>query len=131
MSRAHLTDRRPHTAATQNWGAGEPTSSLPNLSNVLFDSHIYLKYRNLPTTRAGYLAEACKGLTAQEDSPVIVGEWSLSPAGDNEHAELSTQSEGAAEFYQQYFGALVQGFEQQGKGWICELRAPLHQRRAC
>ncbi|ORY75633.1 glycoside hydrolase superfamily [Leucosporidium creatinivorum] len=105
-------------ACLQNWGSGEPTASLPNQNSVVFDSHIYLKYRTpIATTRSGYLSEACGGLTTEDDSPVIVGEFSLSPDGDNEHKELSTEADDAAAFYLQFFSAQVAGYEKQA-GWV-------------
>lgn len=63
------------------------------------------------------MSEACAGLDVEDDSPVIVGEFSLSPDGDNQHEELSTEASDAAAFYSQFFSAQVAGYEKQG-GWI-------------
>lgn len=105
------------------WGSGEPTSALPDTDGVFFDDHQYVKYATSANTRADLLAFSCADdRTAQADSPVVVGEWSLSVNGDNEVAELSTKASDASGFYLKVASAQMQAYEK-GAGWICESRA--------
>lgn len=55
--------------------------------------------------------------TQQTDTPVITGEWSLSVAGDNTIAELSTTASDASTFFYLWGSAQMSAFDK-GAGWI-------------
>ncbi|KAL8283122.1 hypothetical protein RQP46_005900 [Phenoliferia psychrophenolica] len=101
------------------WGSGDALKSVGSTAkNVVYDSHQYVKYAGATATRAGYLGFSCKDHPeSAKDSPVITGEWSLSVAGDNDVAELSTTASDAATFFHKWGSAQMMAYER-GAGWI-------------
>lgn len=105
------------------WGAGDPTSSLPDdASNLLFDDHKYYKWDpSVEKTKAGYISAVCNDDRGGDDT--LIGEWSISVAdGIDNTSEFAITGDGIdveaqKKWYQQYWAAQVQTFEKSG-GWI-------------
>ena len=103
------------------WGAGNPTASLPSNPHFLaFDNHRYLKYdSSVAATQSSYLSTSCSDNVASDgETPLIVGEWSISPATSaqsNSQFEISDSNNKA--FYTKWWAAQVMTYEKQF-GWI-------------
>jgi hypothetical protein len=93
---------------TELWGAGDPNQYLGGKTFLAYDDHRYLKYDTTVTvSQAAYLAESCHAnRNSDNDTPTIVGEFSLSPPSNvQDLAEWSTSTQSA--FYKQWFAAQV------------------------
>lgn len=101
------------------WGSGEPTSNLPSDAvDTLFDNHHYVKWTpDVDVTREGYMEFSCND-SREGNSPLIIGEWSLSVADDYEWSdEFTLDAPDAAEWYNKWWSAQVMGYEEE-LGWI-------------
>lgn len=101
------------------WGAGDPKSALKDTTFTAYDDHRYLKYDStVPATQAGYLSASCSDAIGTSSSPLIVGEWSLSPADAVEHtAEFDPNIDVNKDFYKKWWAAQVMAYEK-GLGWV-------------
>jgi len=105
----------------ENWGSGNPNQNLPSTEYALYDYHNYVKYDTaVNPTRDSYMQYSCSGnLAVSGETPLIVGEWSLSvPDALQESADFSTTGSGAVQFFQYWFIAQQQMYERSGLGWI-------------
>ncbi|OCK83775.1 glycoside hydrolase family 5 protein [Lepidopterella palustris CBS 459.81] len=103
-----------------SWGAGDPKASLTNTFFVAYDNHRYLKWDpSVATTQAGYLGASCADNVASDgDTPLIVGEWSISPADAVQTSPAFDIADSAnAAFYTSWWAAQVLAYEKQ-EGWI-------------
>lgn len=106
------------------WGAGDPTSFLPaNATGLLFDDHRYYKWdTDVEQTKEGYVSAACGD--DRGGNSVIIGEWSLAISdeyqSEPEFAISGNETDIAAqkEWYQSFWAAQVQNFEQSAGGHI-------------
>jgi aryl-phospho-beta-D-glucosidase BglC (GH1 family) len=101
------------------WGSGDPTSSLPSDAvDTLYDDHNYVKWTpDVDISRDGYMQFSCTN-SRGGNSPVIVGEWSLSVADGSEwNDEFTLDAPDAAEWYNKWWSAQVMGYEKE-QGWI-------------
>lgn len=104
-----------------SWGAGNPISSLTSTAGVSFDNHRYLKYdSSVETTQSGYLGTSCNDdLGATGNTPLIVGEWSISPSSAVEDTADFIITGGAnADFYKKWWAAQVVSYEKNAVGWV-------------
>ncbi|KAF2807744.1 glycoside hydrolase [Mytilinidion resinicola] len=102
------------------WGSGDPKSGLKDLTNTAFDNHRYLKWdTSVQVSQAGYIAASCADKVASDgDTPLIVGEWSISPADSVEESSAFEVSSGAnSNFYTKWWAAQVIAYEKQ-QGWV-------------
>ncbi|KAI9839553.1 MAG: hypothetical protein M1819_002179 [Sarea resinae] len=102
-----------------NWGSGNPTASLlADVTNTLFDDHAYVKYTpNVALSREGYMQYSCTNRRT-DNSPLIVGEWSLSPADSVQwDSDFTLWASDAVEWYGKWFSAQAYSYEQD-LGWI-------------
>ena len=106
-----------------NWDAGDPKADLPGgYVSVAFDNHRYLKYdTSITPTQANYLSTSCSdgnAVASDGDTPLIVGEWSISPATANQDdSDFEISDSNNLQFYKDWFAAQVQAYEVQD-GWI-------------
>ncbi|MCJ1287085.1 hypothetical protein MMC26_006433 [Xylographa opegraphella] len=99
------------------WGAGNPDTALHDLTLTAYDDHRYLKYSSAPpTTQADYLQTSCSDQLGG-NWPLLVGEWSLSPATVNQDDPDLTNSAANMAFYTHWWSAQVQAYEMQD-GWV-------------
>jgi hypothetical protein len=101
------------------WGAGDPNKYLGGETFLAYDDHRYLKYdTSVTVSQEAYLAASCHANSKSgNDTPTIVGEFSLSPPSNvQDLAEWSTSTQSA--FYKQWFAAQVSNFESTTNGWI-------------
>ncbi|KAF2495681.1 glycoside hydrolase [Lophium mytilinum] len=102
------------------WGSGDPKSGLKDLSNTAFDNHRYLKWdTSVKVSQAGYIAASCADQVASDgDKPLIVGEWSISPADAVEQSSAFEVKSGSnSGFYTKWWAAQVIAYEKQ-QGWV-------------
>jgi len=104
------------------WGAGDPASSLPADSAVMFDDHNYVGGAVTAThpnaKQADYMYYTCylDDRLADGDTPKLVGEWSLTV--NNEYStEFDWKNEANVPFYRQWFVAQQRLYERTN-GWI-------------
>ena len=103
-----------------NWGAGDPKSSLTNQYFAAYDNHRYLKWdTSVATTQVGYLSTSCSDSVASDgDTPLIIGEWSISPADSVQWSSAFEISDSInSNFYTRWWAAQVMAYEKQ-EGWI-------------
>lgn len=102
----------------QKWGSGNPNQNLKDLWFAMYDDHRYLKWdTSVTATRASYLAASCKD-DLSGNSPVVVGEWSLSVPDDVQWGgEFDLSKSDAAAWYQKWWAAQTIAYEKQS-GWI-------------
>lgn len=125
-----------------SWWSGELNTNLPSQKQVAYDVHSYIKYASDVTqTRDGYLSYTCGLDFASQnsnDSPLYVGEWSLSPrkfvcsylycemiaeealhskVNDNQNSEFTTDASDAVSWYTKFFKAQAYAYEKTD-GWI-------------
>ncbi|MCJ1391927.1 hypothetical protein MMC18_004794 [Xylographa bjoerkii] len=99
------------------WGAGNPNAALPDLTLAAYDDHRYVKYEAAPpTTQAGYLQTSCADQLGG-NRPLVVGEWSISPATANQNDPDLANSAANVPFYTAWWSAQVQAYEMQD-GWV-------------
>jgi len=100
----------------KNWGAGDPTSTVPNWFNA-YDDHEYPKWSSSVQngTPADYIRYTCQDSRANPgETPLIVGEWSLSVWNEN---SAPFDKNNNKQFYRDWFAAQVQQYEN-NQGWI-------------
>ena len=86
---------------------------------MAYDDHRYLKYdSSVEVSQAAYLSNSCNAnRNSDNDTPTIVGEFSLSPPSNvQDDPDWSTTTQTA--FYKQWFAAQVTNFESTTNGWI-------------
>jgi len=98
---------------------GSSSPSLLRLNqNVELTLFRYLKWAGVPTSQYDYLSNTCNdNRNSDNDSPTIVGEFSLSVPDDVQWTpdwDPSTQQA----FYRQWFAAQVTKYEQDTNGWV-------------
>ena len=102
------------------WGSGTPTTYLSDTTFAAFDDHDYVKYSGIAADMPTYLAHSCtsdRSSGQTSETPLIVGEWSLS---------VDSSVEGTAdwapsthvEWYKQWWAAQVMAYETTANGWI-------------
>ncbi|KAF2711760.1 glycoside hydrolase family 5 protein [Pleomassaria siparia CBS 279.74] len=101
------------------WGAGNAKTVLDSSSGVAYDDHRYLKYSNIEQSKSSYLSTSCSDTFGKDaNSPVIIGEWSLSVDSDQENdADWTIADPNNTAFYQQWWASQVQAYER-GLGWV-------------
>lgn len=107
------------TMMSSGWNGGDPQQYLSSSdqSNLLFDDHRYLKWDpSVPVSQDGYLDTSCHDTRDGQQTPLIVGEWSLSP-NDNEASSSAFNVNDNKNFYQGWFAAQAKSYESQ-YGWI-------------
>ena len=84
---------------------------------MAYDDHRYLKYAypTIPVSPAAYLNASCHD-DRSGDSPLVVGEWSLSPPTDVQDTP-DWAPDSNVEFYKKWWAAQVMSYEQQ-HGWV-------------
>jgi hypothetical protein len=101
------------------WGSGDPNQYLTNTYFTAYDDHRYLKYdSSVAVSHSSYLSNSCNAnRNSDNETPTIVGEFSLSPPTDvQDNSDWSTSSQTA--FYKQWFAAQVTNFESNTEGWV-------------
>ncbi|EON68619.1 hypothetical protein W97_07877 [Coniosporium apollinis CBS 100218] len=102
------------------WGAGNPAQNLGDRHHTAYDNHRYPKWDpSVPKTQSGYLQASCRDNVAADGlTPLIVGEWSISPADDVEwNGEFEISSGRNSGFYRKWWAAQVMAYEKQA-GWV-------------
>lgn len=99
-----------------DWGSGEPTVNIADLTNIAYDDHVYVEYTpGVPQTKAGYLNFSCSE-NGSSYGPTIVGEWSLAV-----NATLKDTNEWDpimnVDWYRKWWAAQVMAYEK-GAGWV-------------
>jgi glucan endo-1,6-beta-glucosidase len=105
---------------SKNWGAGDPKSNLPSQTFAAYDYHRYVKWdTSVALNHNAYIAASCSDQVASDgDTPLIVGEWSLSVADSVESSnDWSPNNSANNAFYQNWFSAQIQAYEKQ-LGWV-------------
>ncbi|KKY15874.1 hypothetical protein UCRPC4_g06060 [Phaeomoniella chlamydospora] len=103
-----------------NWGAGDPNADLSDTYFASYDNHQYPKYdSSITPSQSNYLDAACSANPASDgDTPLIIGEWCISPATDvQDDSEFEISDTTNTEFYQKWFAAQATTYESQ-LGWI-------------
>jgi hypothetical protein len=106
---------------TNTISSGNPTQNLPSTDFANYDYHNYVKWNTAVTpSRDSYMRYSCtSSLAVAGQTPLIVGEWSLSvPDNMQDSAEFSTTGSGAIQFFQYWFIAQQQMYERSAQGWI-------------
>lgn len=99
------------------WGSGDPTQYLTDNYFAAYDDHNYVGYNgNIDPTPANYLAYSCAD-NRGGNSPVIVGEWSLTVSTAHQFDSDFWPISNNLQFYQNWFNAQVRVYEKQD-GWI-------------
>ncbi|RMZ70956.1 glycoside hydrolase family 5 [Pyrenophora seminiperda CCB06] len=104
------------------WGAGDPSSSLPSDSAILFDDHNYVGGAVTAThpnaKQADYMWYTCyiDDRLADGDVPKLVGEWSLTVNAEYS-SEFDWKNSANTAFYKQWFVAQQRLYERTD-GWI-------------
>lgn len=104
----------------QSWGAGDPKAYLTDQYFAAYDNHRYLKWdTSVPVTYDGYISTSCNDNVASDgDTPVIVGEWSISVSDAVESSSAWEPWSGNNNaFYKKWWAAQVIAYEKQA-GWI-------------
>lgn len=104
---------------SKGWNGGDPQQYLSNSdqSNLLYDDHRYIKWAtSVEQSQDGYLDTSCHDNRDGQNTPLIVGEWSLSPA-DNVRSNAGFLVNNNKDFYKGWFAAQAKSFESQ-YGWI-------------
>ncbi|KAB8272545.1 putative glucan endo-1,6-beta-glucosidase B [Aspergillus minisclerotigenes] len=98
------------------WGAGDPHEHLTDDYYAAYDNHRYLKWDpRVEVSKESYIKTSCNDNVAT-NWPAIIGEWSLGvPDNVQETADWKPYSN--LDFYQKWFAAQVQNYEQH-QGWI-------------
>jgi hypothetical protein len=102
----------------QKWGSGDPNQNLKDLRFAFYDDHRYLKFSSdIPANRASYLSTSCHD-DRSGNSPVVVGEWSLSVADSAQSdPDFSLDASDAVSWYKKWYAAQIMAYEKQA-GWI-------------
>ncbi|TQB67876.1 hypothetical protein MPDQ_004426 [Monascus purpureus] len=108
---------------SKSWGSGDPNQALTNndTSYLAYDDHRYLKYNtSIAMTKDSYLSASCgENASDAQDTPVVVSEWSLSPAQAVEGSKAwAPESKSNKKFYKKWFAAQVHAFEKGALGWV-------------
>ena len=99
-----------------NWGSGDPTTNITDLTNIAYDDHIYVEYTyGVPQTKAGYLNFSCRE-NGTSYGPTVVGEWSLAVNAQIERTHAWDPSLNV-EWYRKWWAAQVMAYEA-GAGWV-------------
>ena len=107
------------TMMSKAWGGGDPQQNLGNAdqSSLLFDDHRYIKWApGVQQTRDGYLQTSCSDNRNGQNTPLIVGEWSLSVA-DAVQASPAFDVTASKDWYKSWFAAQARSYETQ-MGWV-------------
>ncbi|KAL8283105.1 hypothetical protein RQP46_005883 [Phenoliferia psychrophenolica] len=97
--------------------SADPTASLNKTDkHVMFDDHNYIKYTSTAATREAYMKYTCTDSRKSSNAPVIVGEFSLSPANET-GSEFATSASDAASWYLEWSQAQMVMYEAQTAGW--------------
>ncbi|KAL8823763.1 MAG: hypothetical protein Q9191_005568, partial [Dirinaria sp. TL-2023a] len=101
----------------KSFGSGDPTTYLHNKTYVAYDDHRYLKYANPPVdvNPSAYLDASCSD-NRDGDSPLVVGEWSLSPPSDVQDTPTWAPAQNV-DFYKKWWAAQILSYEAQ-QGWL-------------
>lgn len=100
----------------QKWGSGNPTKALTDETYAYYDDHHYVKWTSgVTATRDAYMQHSCTN-DRGGNTPVVVGEWSLSPA-DEDGSEFSIDASDAVSWYSKWWAAQTISYEKQA-GWI-------------
>ena len=102
----------------KSFGSGDPTTDLSDQTYAAYDDHRYLKYANPPIDEnpPAYLQASCNDNPSDGESPLVVGEWSLSPPTDVQDTPTwAPDSNG--DFYKKWWAAQVMSYERQ-QGWV-------------
>jgi aryl-phospho-beta-D-glucosidase BglC (GH1 family) len=99
-----------------DWGSGNPTANIADLTNIAYDDHVYVEYTyGVPQTTAGYLNFSCSG-KGSSYGPTIVSEWSLAVNVALEQTNEWDPSTNV-DWYRKWWAAQVMAYEK-GAGWV-------------
>ncbi|KAJ3302551.1 ribosomal protein S5 [Kappamyces sp. JEL0829] len=113
----------------EKWGSGNPNAALTDLWFAFYDDHSYVKWTpNVAATRDAYMRFSCHD-DRGGNWPVIVGEWSLSPA-DEDNAEFSITKPDAVAWYRKWWAAQVIAYEKQNVKKFRKAKCPIVERLA-
>jgi glucan endo-1,6-beta-glucosidase len=103
----------------KTWGTGD-ASQIENQTFIMYDNHCYLRWNpGVALNHDAYIqASLSENIGSDGDTPVIVGEWSLSPWAAAENSSVfEVKSGNNSDFYSKWFSAQVTAYEKQD-GWI-------------
>jgi glucan endo-1,6-beta-glucosidase len=110
------------------WGSGDPNTYLASTTNIAYDDHNYVKYSGVAQSQAAYLAHSCTD-DRSGNSPVFVGEWSLSVDSAIEHtADWDPNTH--VNWYKKWWAAQVMQYEKSANGWVCTYPNPKQSKSA-
>ena len=100
----------------EKWGSGNPNQALTDLWFAFYDDHKYVKWTpGVASTRDAYMRYSCND-DRGGNWPVVVGEWSLSTADEN-NSEFDINRSDAKAWYRKWWSAQTYAYEKQN-GWI-------------
>ena len=100
----------------EKWGAGNPLAGLSDLWYAFYDDHHYVKWTDtVPATRDAYMRHSCTD-SRSGNWKVVVGEWSISPADENNY-EFDINRSDAKDWYRKWWLAQTISYEKV-QGWI-------------
>lgn len=110
-------DQRIHIQMmNEKWGSGNPNQGLTDLWFAFYDDHKYVKWTpGVASTRDAYMRYSCND-DRGGNWPVVVGEWSLSTADEN-NSEFDINRSDAKAWYRRWWSAQTYAYEKQN-GWI-------------
>ncbi|KAI6092417.1 endo-beta-1,6-glucanase [Hypoxylon rubiginosum] len=102
------------------WGAGNPKEHLPSgAESLAFEDHRYQKWdSSIALTHDAFIADACtSNRNPDNESPMLVTEWAISPPDSVENSDPAWRRDGNDDFYKKWFRAQVTGYEKSTSGW--------------
>jgi hypothetical protein len=101
------------------WGAGNAKDAVGGASGVAYDDHRYLKWAPIEQSKDSYIKTSCSDTFGQDgNSPVIIGEWSLSPDSAVEWTDAwNPTKEENKKFYTRWWAAQTIAYEK-NMGWV-------------
>ncbi len=94
----------------KSWGAGDPTTNLPDTHFAGFDDHRYYKWDDSVTrSKDGYISAVCNDNRGGDDT--IVGEWSIAVADaveNNDEFRIDDNPPDQVDWYKKFGAAQVQ-----------------------
>ena len=102
---------------SESYGSGNPQQTLENAPQAAYDDHRYLKHANpaIDASPSAYLDASCHD-DRRRESPLIVGEWSLSPP-DKVQGNSEWDPSSNVDFYKKWWAAQVKAYEKT-EGWF-------------
>ena len=113
----------------EKWGSGDPNQYLTSTDSLAYDDHEYVKYAGVAQSQDAYLAYSCAD-DRSGDSPVIVGEWSLSVDSAIEN-DSDWDPSTNVQWYKQWWAAQVMSYEKTAQGWGKCQNTGSPQKRGC